>query len=147
MKKLLNWFSYKFDYIGVFNSPFVRPKFKWYFGEIALGVPYFLPRKKFGFDVVGLGWKSKWSDTDYRFEWGPMISFVFFKWQAVVGLSVPDTESYWAAWLYYKYDTDKTKSQRERIRQCREEFPQRWTSVGSGVTYDSYDKILKEEYR
>ena len=166
MKKLLNWFSYKFDYIGVFNSPFVRPKFKWYFGEIALGVPYFLPGKlvrskdnsgcyrsvpkKFGFDVVGLGWKSKWSDTDYRFEWGPIISFVFVKWQIAVSLQVPDSDSYWEAWLYYKYHTDKTKSQKERIEQCKEEFPRTFICYhGDGINtkQDCYNEILKEEYR
>jgi len=150
MKKLINWFSYKFDYIGVFNSPFVRPKFKWYFGKIALGVPYFLPRKKFGFDVVGLGWKTKWNDTDYRFEWGPIASFVFLKWQIALSLEVPDPDSYWEAWLYYSYNTDKIKSQTERIEQCREGFPRRWiTYKGDGIKTErnAYNEILKEEYR
>jgi hypothetical protein len=168
MKKLISWFSYKFDYIGVFNSPFVRPKFECYFGEIALGVPYFLPRKwirskdkpgyriavprKFGFDVAGLGWKTKWSDTDYRFEWGPIISFVFVKWQIAVSLEVPYpyVDSYWEAWLYYKYNTDKTKSQRERIEECKKNFSVTWItyeSDGTKTKRDCYNEILKEEYK
>lgn len=150
MKKLISWFSYKFDYIGVFNSPFVRPKFKWYFGKIALGVPYFLPRKKFGFDVVGLGWKTKWSDTDYRFEWGPIASFVFLKWQIAVSLQVPDTDSYWEAWLYYNHNTDKTKSQRERIEQCKKEYSRKYigySKTDGNYTRNAYNEILKEEYR
>jgi len=166
MKKLINWFSYRFDYIGVFNSPFVRPKFKWYFGKIALGVPYFLPRKwirskdkpgyrtavprKFGFNVAGLGWKTKWSDTDIIFESGPIISFVFLKWQVAVSLQVPATSSYWEAWLYYKYHTDKTKSQRERIEQCKKNFSVTWINHNANGTEKKrnyYNEILKEEYR
>ena len=34
--------------------------------------------RKIGFDFVGLGWKTKWSSKDIRFEWSPLISFVFF---------------------------------------------------------------------
>lgn len=149
MQRFINWLSYKFDYIGVFNSPFVRPKFKWYFGEIALGVPYFLPRK-FGFDVVGLGWKAKWNDTDYRFEWGPIVSFVFYKWQIAVSLQVPETDSYWEAWLYYKHNTDKTKSQRERIEQCKKNYSRTYTGYkkdGGKYKRNVYNEILKEEYR
>ena len=32
-------------FFKVFNSPFKRPKLCWYFGKIAIGVPYFFPRK------------------------------------------------------------------------------------------------------
>ena len=35
----------RFNYIKVFNSPFKRPKLKWYFGKIAIGTPYFFPRR------------------------------------------------------------------------------------------------------
>jgi len=72
-----------FRFLSVYNSPFVRPKIKWYFGKVAVGVPYSLPRKRFGFDFVDLGWKTKWDKDDFRFEWNPMISFVFWKWQVV----------------------------------------------------------------
>jgi len=35
----------RFEYIKAFNSPFKRPKLKWYFGKIAIGTPYFYPRR------------------------------------------------------------------------------------------------------
>ena len=34
-----------FDYLRAYNSPFKAPKLKWYCGKIALGTPYFFPRK------------------------------------------------------------------------------------------------------
>lgn len=37
--------------------------------------------KIIGFDFVSLGYKTKWNDWDIRFEWSPIWSFVFFKWQ------------------------------------------------------------------
>jgi hypothetical protein len=33
------------QFLKAFNSPFKRPKLEWYFGEVALGTPIFLPRK------------------------------------------------------------------------------------------------------
>jgi len=54
-----------FRFLSVYNSPFVRPKIKWYFGKVAVGVPYSLPRKRFGFDFVDLGWKTKWDNWLY----------------------------------------------------------------------------------
>ena len=35
----------RFYFLNVFNSPFKRPQFKWYIGKVAIGTPYFLPRK------------------------------------------------------------------------------------------------------
>lgn len=195
----------RFEYIRAFNSPFKRPKLKWYFGKIAIGTPYFYPRrwvkptqqmlidnakkeieerkrwneanekygntpktipsieelceekknynfsvpKKIGFDFVGLGWKTKWTDTDYRFEWSPLVSFVFFKWQIAVMIIPKNLKiHYWEAWLYYNNNTDKEKSQRERIQQCKEGFPLDYT-VSDGKTktkVNYYNKILKEKY-
>ena len=80
----------KFTFLRVLFSPFKPFKLNWYCGRIAIGTPYFYPRrwvkgkpvpKKIGFDSVRLGWKTKWRDDDYRFEWAPIWSFVFFKWQ------------------------------------------------------------------
>lgn len=186
----------KFIFLKAFNSPFKRPKLKWYCGKIAIGTPYFYPRKwvnltkqeifdkaqerykklkiediknviptiehykklykntqkaipkKIGFDFVGLGWKTKWTDTDYRFEWSPLLSFVFFKWQIAVIFVAPHRDYYWEAWLYYEHNTDKTKSKAERIKQCREEFPQTWTrySDDKKETIDYYNLILKKKY-
>lgn len=154
----------RFGYIKAFNSPFKRPKLKWYFGKIAIGTPYFYPRrwvdnpdkpgyrkavpKKIGFDFVSLGWKTKWTDTDYRFEWSPLVSFVFFKWQIAVMIIPEEQNHYWEAWLYYNNNTDKEKSQRERIQQCKEGFPLNYT-VSDGKTktkVNYYNKILKEKY-
>ena len=104
--------------------------------------------KKIGFDFVSLGWKTKWSSTDYRFEHSPLISFVFFKWQIAVIFSAPEPHHYWASWLYYEHNTDKSKSKRKRIEQCQKEFPQNWTQYKNGnkETINYYKFILKEKY-
>ena len=156
----------KLKFLKVFNSPFKRPKLKWYFGEVAIGTPYFFPRrwinhpykpgyqkavpKKIGFDFVGLGYKTKWSDTDYRFEWGPLISFVFFKWQIAVMLKVPHPEHYWVCWLTYENDTDKDLlSTEERIKIAKEINPEVWTSSkgdGKKETICYWDKVLKDKW-
>jgi len=153
-----------FNYIKVFNSPFKRPKLKWYFGKIAIGTPYFFPRrwvdnpdkpgyqkavpKKIGFDFVELGYKTKWSDTDYRFEWGPLISFVFFKWQIAVMLKVPRPEHYWVCWLTYENDTDKDLSTEARIKLAKEINPEVWTRSWEGKeeTICYWDKVLKDKW-
>ena len=156
----------KLKFLKVFNSPFKRPKLKWYFGEVAIGTPYFFPRrwinhpykpgyqkavpKKIGFDFVGLGYKTKWSDTDYRFEWGPLISFVFFKWQIAVMLKVPHPEHYWVCWLTYENDTDKDLLSTEaRIKIAKEINPEVWTSSkgdGKKETICYWDKVLKDKW-
>lgn len=103
--------------------------------------------KKIGFDIVGLGWKTKWEN--YRFEWSPMFSFVFFGYQIAVTVIAPETSNYWEAWLYYERNTDKTKSKSERIKQCRVEYPQIYTvhhKGGKKETIDYYDKILRKKY-
>ena len=119
---------------------------------------YFYPRKwvngksvpkKIGFDFVALGWKTKYRDDDYRFEWSPIWSFVFFKWQIAIIFTAPEQDHYWSSWLYYYYNTDKTKSKADRIAQCRKEFPQIWTkykSNNSKETIDYYNLILKNKY-
>lgn len=137
-----------FRFLSAFNSPFLRPKLKWYFGKVAVGIPYFLPKKRFGFDFVSLGWKTKWDPDDFRFEWNPMISFVFWKWQVVLSF-VPDyAAEYWEAWLYYELRTDKSKSKKERIEQCRKEFDMTNTTYNGDQehTIDFYNVILKEKY-
>ena len=154
----------KFSYLKALWSPFrpIRPKF--YIGKIAIGTPYFYPRKtvndpdkpgwmkfvpkRIGFDFVDLGWKTKWSSTDMRFEWAPIWSFVFFKYQIAVIWKAPEQDHYWECWLYYELHTDKTKSATERIAQCRKEFPCVWISSKNDVKkrIDYYDLILKKKY-
>ena len=155
----------KFTYLKALNSPFKPFKLRWYCGKTEIGTPYFLPRKavkdpdkpgyiKFvpktiGFDVVELGWKTKWSETDYRFEWQPLISFVFFGYQIAIMVDAPENDYYWSAWLYYELNTDKTKSKRERIEQCKKEFPLMCTvykQEQEPETVDYYNSILKKIY-
>lgn len=151
------------EFISYFNTPFVRPKLKFYIGKVAVGTPYFLPRKaindtdkpgylkfipkKIGFDIVDLGWKTKFGQ--YRFEWAPIISFVFFKWQIAIVIVAPEQHHYWESWLYYQYDTDKTKSKLERAIECQKKYPQIWEISKDGVRtkINYYDSILKKKYR
>jgi hypothetical protein len=202
MKNKIKYFIKKFMFLKALNSPFKPFKLKWYIGKVAIGTPYFFPRKwvsgnhklineavlnhikkeesynrmnpnyarkilsydelykerrnssfaipkKIGFDFVGLGWKTKWNDTDYRFEWSPLISFVFFKWQIAIIFDAPEPDHYWTSWLYYEYNTDKCKSQKERIKQCQEEFLQNWishSSDGVKTKINYYNFILREKY-
>jgi hypothetical protein len=103
---------------------------------------------KVGFSYCSLGWKTKWSDTDYRHEWNPVLSFVFFGYQIALTFYHPYDVHYWPCWLYYEYKTDKTKSKRERIEQCRKEAPETWRSSKDGVDVvtDYYELILKPKY-
>ena len=149
----------------LFSGPFKRTKLKWYFGKIAIGTPYFLPRKwvddtskpgylksipkKIGFDFVKLGWKTKWEEDDYRFEWAPLWSFVFFKWQIAVIFQAPEQEHYWECWLYYTRSTDDYLPIEERLVQARKGFPCKWISSKNGVEVKTcyWDIILKEKYK
>jgi hypothetical protein len=152
----------KFQFLKAFCSPFKAPKIKFYIGKLAIGTPYFFPRKwvpnpekpgyemavpkKIGFDVVDLGWKTKFGD--YRFEWSPLISFVLFKWQIAIIFKAPHEDQYWESWLYYELDTDKSLSKTERIEQCKRDYPQIWTrhSKEGSETIDYYDLILRKKY-
>ena len=112
-----------------------------------LGYSFPVPLKV-GFSYCGLGWKTKWTDTDFRYEWGPVLSFVFFGYQIALMVGHKHSSHYWESWLYYEKATDKTKSKRERIEQCRKEFPQTWTvsSMGKEEIVDYYQHILKTRY-
>ena len=191
MKKL-KYLIRRFEWLKVLNSPFKPFKVKFYIGKLAIGTPYFFPRKwvrytdqdaikaavehkanknkvqvtdkqlfemyknyskavpiKVGFDWCSLGYKTKWTNTDFRYEWGPVFTFVFFGYQIAMMVGQKDVSHYWEAWLYYEYATDKTKSKRERVEQCRKELNQTWTSHKHDeepVTTDYYTKILKSKY-
>jgi len=104
--------------------------------------------KRIGIDFVELGWKTKWSATDIRFESAPIWSFVFFGYQIAIIWDAPEQDHYWECWLHYELHTDKSKSRRERIAQCREKFPQVWikhTTDGEEKT-NYYDLILRKGY-
>ena len=150
----------RFRWVKALFSPFKPFKVSLYAGKIQVGVPYFFPRKtvksktkpcylefkplKVGFSYCSLGWKTKWTDTDFRHEWNPILSFVFFGYQIALTFYSPHQSHYWEAWLYYEYATDKTKSKRERIEQCRKEHNQTWTVAGGSIDY--YEYILKSKY-
>ena len=193
----------KLSFLKALFSPFKPFKLKWYCGKVAIGTPYFYPRKwvkatpelihnavlkhieseenynkrnpnyareikpyeelykekskylytvpkKIGFDFVELGWKTKWTNTDYRFEWSPVWSFVFFKWQIAVIFDAPEQYHYWEAWLYYENNTDKSLSQEERIKQCIREFPLSFkvSNYGSSnsMSVNYYYYVLKKKY-
>lgn len=161
LKNKIKYFIKDFDFLRAYNSPFKAPKLKWYCGKVALGTPYFFPRKwvknpdkpgylkaipkKIGFDFVPLGWKTKFDF--YRHEWNPRISFVFFKWQIAVTFVPEHDMHYWEAWLYYTRETKGNTA--ERIARCRKEAPQTWTTCEWGKekkTTDYYNLILKNKW-
>lgn len=109
---------------------------------------HFVPLKV-GFSMCGLGWKTKWDQYDFRHEWNPIISFVFFGYQIAVTFYHPHHSHYWESWLCYEYRSDKNKPKRKRIGYCRRKSPQTW-STGHGenkVVTDYWDLILKPKYR
>ena len=152
----------KFTYLKAFCSPFKRPRLKWYFGKVKIGTPYFLPRrwvknpekpgyqmpvsKRIGFDFVDLGWKTKYEQ--FRFEWAPLISFVFFGWQIAVIFKAEEMDHYWECWLAYELDTDHSLSKRERLNLARERHPCIWSSSsGETKTVTNYwNEVLKSKW-
>lgn len=153
------------NYWKALFSPFKPFRLRWYMGKTQIGVPYFFPRKavedkdkpgymkfvplKVGFSKCGLGWKTKWDNTDYRYEWSPIFSFVFFGYQIAAVVSAPERDKYWEAWLYYERNTDKNLSKKERIRICMKEFPLVFTSYypgGKKETKNYYKFILRKKY-
>lgn len=128
------------------------PSFADAYSEIKRG-KVFVP-KRIGFDWVGLGYKTKWSDTDYRYEWSPIWSFVFWRWQVALTFTGPNntdysgaTSHYWESWLYYRTHTKGTME--ERVEQCKKDFSQHCTSWSEGNkrTLNYYDVILKKKWR
>ena len=112
-----------------------------------------VPIKYFGFDYTTLGWKTKWDD--YRFEWSPSISIVIFGKQLFItilpkmdkepGDTTVRLDSYWEAYLTYKYKTDKSKSKQERLKQTMKLYSCTWGNEEMGYT-NYYPLILKNKY-
>ena len=107
---------------------------------------YIAVPKKFGIDMIGLGWKTKYDE--YRFEFPPMLSIVAFGKQLVIyfGPESDINDDYWTAWLYYKYETDKKLSKTERIKQLIENFLTYTNEDNIKVVSKSSKKILKKKY-
>lgn len=155
----IKYFFEKFDWMKVYFSPFKPPKPKLYVGKVAIGTPYFLPRrwvknkekkgylkpvpKYIGFDFVDLGWKTKFDS--YRFEWPPIWSFVFFKWQIAVMFITEEDTHFWECWLNYEYETNKKDTTDKRIKDAKEKEPCVWSryngDIEESICY--WDHILK----
>jgi len=113
-----------------------------------------VPIKYFGWDSCTLGWKTKWSNDDFRFEWAPCYSLVMFGKQLFVCvLPAMDKNAddhsvrqdcYWEAYLTYKNCTDKTKSKEDRLKETIKQYYCTWTSAN--IDTDYYQFILKKKY-
>lgn len=101
---------------------------------------------KIGFSFCGLGWKTKWTSTDYRHEWNPVWSFVFFGYQIALIFIPKDDTHYWEMYLYYSRETKgKTKN---RIKEARKEFPCKWITYRDDVKEEVcyWDICIKDKY-
>lgn len=143
-------------YLRAFNEVFESPRHVNYGKDVFEVFDKYLKTrvavpKRFGFDFVGLGYKTKWSDTDYRHEYSPVWSFVFFGKQLCLYFITPNDDSYWECWLYYTRNTSKKDSVRNRIAQARANFHQTYTVHRSGEPdksdkVDYWDHVLKPKY-
>lgn len=149
-------------FLKIYLSPFRGIKPKFYFGEIKIANPYFMPRRynkkekkyesitNFGIDYNTLGWKTKFNYI--RFEYNPSYSLVIFNKQFNITF-VPNykngyADPMWEAWLYYYYRTDKSLSTKERLYQLFEQYncTYSWSSNGETNKVDNYLYILKEKH-
>lgn len=95
---------------GVFISPILKTEWS----NCQRGIPYFLPRKWFGFRILDLGWKDKFNSP--RYEWPPSVHFWGFGKQLSIYWTAPEivtVDDYWEQVLWYlKYaDEDIAKAQ------------------------------------
>ena len=59
--------------------------------------------------------------------------------------SIVVLDCYWEAWLTYCYNTDKTKSKKERLKELKEKYTCTWGNKETGYV-DYYPYILKQKY-
>lgn len=104
---------------------------------------------KVGFSFCGLGWKTKWKATDFRHEWNPVWSFVFFGYQIALIFRPENDIHYWESYLFYHYATDKNKTVKERLEQAKKEFPCTWIrhSKEGEIKTDYWKLIVKNRYK
>lgn len=135
------------NFLKVYTTPLQRPNIKFYIGRRRVGTPIFYPRKRIGFKSWDLGYKTKWTSDDYRFEWDPGFSFVFFDFQIAVAFTHDHPSHYWEGFLYYHFDTEG--SVEDRLKWAIKGFPMiYYRSDKSGKYYVSYwDKIVKRKYK
>ena len=138
------------ELISLYLSPFVRPTIRFYIGRKAMGVPFYYPRKKVSLDYSWITFKTKWSETDYRFERPPFISLVFYNFQMYLWLDNNNAFEYFQAWLYYYNDTDHDDTVERRLKDTIKNFPLTYIRYGAGDTrekIDYYELILKKKWR
>jgi hypothetical protein len=133
------------SHIDGFEPRKIRPFEDYYNSKLQSQFP---SPKKIGFDFVGLGWKTKWSSTDFRFEHPPVWSFVFFGYQIAIIFQAPHEDHYWESWLFYELETDKTKTKVERVEEMRTKHPQIWIKWNGDekINVDYHDFVLKKRY-
>lgn len=107
--------------------------------------------KRFSIDLVPLGYKTKWSETDYRFEWSPRLSIVAFGYQfAITWMEPVNSIHFWEAFLFYNNHIKhlSNRTMREKVTMCRNLFPLSFTEYkrDSKRTFNDYDVILKKKY-
>lgn len=158
----LKYFLESFYFLKTFFSPFKPLRARIYFGKISIGHPYFLPRRltkdrkfvpirRLGFDYNHLGWKTKFSDYDVRFEWSPSYSFIILGYQLNVSF-LPNIDSnidpYWEAWIIYNYKTNKKYTKKERLKHVFENYNCTWSWSKNGEKYkeDHYLNILSNKW-
>lgn len=131
------------NFLKVYLTPLQRPEIKFYIGRRRVGTPIFYPRKRVSFKKWDLGYKTKWTSDDYRFEWDPGFSFVFFDFQIAVSFTHKFPSQYWEGFLYYHFDTEGGTE--ERLKWAIDGFPMIYkTSKRDIVTY--WDKIVRKRY-
>lgn len=156
---MLSSLKYRLEWLKIINSPFKFPKVLFYFGKIRVGTPFFLPRiwKKnpdtgnmkavparwFKLDLVALGYKTKWRETDYRHEWDAMVSLVFCGLQIAIRFHLHTC--IWESWLLYNHFRNLGMSKEDSLASAREINPNVWTS--DGVKTDYFLRGLKNKYK
>jgi len=101
---------------------------------------------KIGFSFCGMGWKTKWDN--YRFEFNPVWSFVAFGYQIAL-IFIPEHDMhYWECYLTYHYDTDKTKTVQERLKEAQKKNSCTWIryTEGGEEKTNYWKLILKRKY-
>lgn len=174
MKTIIKHIQYKLSFFNFINkptSPFINIKLNFYFGDIKHGTPYFLPRKFdknkknfksvkwFYLEFINLGYKTKWDEHDYRFEYPPMISLVILNKQLCIWVlpnikNLPETlssffiiDQYWETRLTYKFATKgKTK---DRLTQLFLQHDNTYNVYVDNESFviDYYPYILKNKWK
>lgn len=73
----------------------------------------------------------------------------FFGYQIAIRFVTANSDAYWESFLAFTYETDKKLSWEDRIKDCRERFPQKWINYVGDLEeiVDYWDLILKEQYK